>query len=1132
MSDDSLDRARARFDLGDNAIVEAGAGTGKTTLLTDRILYTLLAGGPEGAGVPIERLVALTFTNKAAGEIKQRLSCRLSDLLAHGTLSDPKRKAEAEERLRHARERFARSEEQVLAAARSAIGGMDRAIIGTIHHFAARILKRYPMEAGVDPGFQVDMGEGFADLFATEWSLWLAQELGEFAPRQGAWLEVLRQASLADLEGLAGDLCQDRVRLESLGPSAEMKAEALRIVRAFAPLTRITTDPKRGKIREHLRELSPRLDGISRALEEPLPIPAGREPLVSKAKAWPAAWAELPGREDYERCCELALATSGLQESLVGKAMELVLPFVRRFRDLYRRRGLVSNDGLILGVWGLVLKNRAVREELKSAYDVLLIDEFQDTDPIQGETILLLAEKKGFFADSWREVLCEPGKLFIVGDPKQSIYRFRGADMRAYDGFKDLLIRQGARVCRLRRSFRSREGMTVSVNAIFSRLMSGQAGLQPEYADLTPGASGAPVEEEGANLVLFHEDGGGGGLKAGDSRRAEAAWIADWIASRRGGGLLYKDTALLLRRTSSLEIYLQALKDRGIPYAVEADKYFYGVQEVLDFTNLLRVLDDPGDRAAVVGLMRSPLLGLSDQEIYGLALAQGLSLDGSSLPAAGLSRRSRESLSDFGRMTTRLRSLAGREPLDEFVSRVLGETFLLELCAAAYHHEQTAANLGKYRRLARLANESRGATLKEFIGSVLRSMGEAAPREGESPLADEQFDAVRVLSIHKAKGLEYGTVFLADMGGRRSRGGAAKETCRVDWGAGRAGFRLNDAKATDLAMAFIERDDDERDEAEALRLLYVGMTRAKDRLFLLGSAAPGTSASFSEFLSRVGAWPEKVESGDGRRSQPPCDFKPPEELGLGVRLYDVSELRVPSRGEIVRSNPGAFALDGPVFAEGWRARFNQDRRLAASRVWISPTMFLKEPEKSVLGEESDLGPPALRRRRPGQPRREAALLGELCHRVLEWWDFARPGGWESVFEVSMAALSRRHPLAPWGTLESEARGILENFRSSQAARDLARCEILGREIPFLFPSEGKVVRGSIDLLCRRDGRLWVVDYKSGSDPPAGHARYRRQGEIYVEAVRRSRGEEAGFWIVDVRRGVIEEIPLDSERDWA
>ncbi|MEK7382709.1 MAG: UvrD-helicase domain-containing protein [Elusimicrobiota bacterium] len=1012
-ADDAADRVRARFELGRNVIVSAGAGTGKTTLLTDRILYSLLAGGPKGTGVPIERLVALTFTNKAAGEIKQRLSSRLSDILIHDRLSDMKRKEEAEERLTQARERLGRSEAQVLEAAQKAVSNMDRAMIGTIHHFAARVLKRYPLEAGVDPGFEVDMGEGLADLFETEWRRWLAVELGPGAPREAAWLEVLRLASLEDMRRLAFDLCQEKVRFENVGASPAMKARAREVAASWRPLSRIEADPgTRSKIREYLARIGPRLSGLADALEEDLPIPEEREFLLPDERAWPVAWNHLPGEAEYQACSDLAQATSGLQESLARKAVALVLPFARSLRELYRRRGLVSNDGLILGVWGLILEDSAVREELKSSCDCILIDEFQDTDPIQGELLLLLAEKRGSCARSWREVVFEPGKLFIVGDPKQSIYRFRGADMRAYDGFKGLLKAQGAQTCRLRRSFRSHAGIVEPVNALFSQLMKKSEGLQAEYVGIIAAAS-PEGDEARTRLVLFHDAAGGRKLKADDSREAEARWIADWIDCRRDARHPFKDVALLLRKTSSVEIYLQALKERGIPYAVEADKYFYGAQEVLDFTNLLRVLDDPDDRLAVVGLMRSPLLGLSDQEIYALAQAKSLTFEKAS--------------PDFERMASRLRSFVGKEPLDAFVSRVLDESFLLELCAAAYHHEQTAANLGKYRRLARSANEARGATLKEFIAQVLRSMEDDTLQEGESALADEQFDAVRILSIHKAKGLEYGTVFVADMGAQMGRGGGDKASCRVDWETGRVGLRLNKAGATDLAMTFIEADETARSEAEALRLLYVAVTRAKDRVFLLGSARPGGTGSFSEFLSRVGAWPAKSKVKGKTVVQAPESFLPDEKLGLGCELVDLSKGMPGAGRKSSRPRPAAAELDGSALGAAWRARYDEGKRLSASHVFTSPTAYLKEAEKTSLPEE---GIPA------GRPRGNAAFVGELCHRVLERWDYAAAGDLEALLRQAKTVLSCQHPLASWDELSAEAFSDLMGFLATPAAKDV------------------------------------------------------------------------------------------------
>ena len=154
-------------------------------------------------------------------------------------------------------------------------------------------------------------------------------------------------------------------------------------------------------------------------------------------------------------------------------------------------------------------------------------------------------------------------------------------------------------------------------------------------------------------------------------------------------------------------------------------------------------------------------------------------------------------------------------------------------------------------------------------------------------------------------------------------------------------------------------------------------------------------------------------------------------------------------------------------------------------------------------------------------------MGELCHRVLELWDYARPGDLEIPLKRASSALARRHPAARWDILTAEARGILKGFFATSAARDLSRCEVLGREIAFIFPHEGKVVRGSIDLLCRQDGRLWVADYKTDARRKnvSSVSPYRRQGAAYIAAVRQATGEEAGFKLIHLRDGVVEEVDI-------
>jgi ATP-dependent helicase/nuclease subunit A len=267
---DQADRDAARRTLDRNIVVEAGAGTGKTTLLTDRILFLLAGGGPRGEGLDITRIVALTFTEKAAGEIKTRLAQRLTDLAAFldGRDLPTARRRWVEGWLDEVRRTTSRTDDELRSLAERAFQNLDRASLGTIHTFAAQLLRLHPLEAGVDPGFVIDKGDWAAELFEAEWSLWLDQELGVDAPRRALWREILPRAGLGDLADLARALCREEAEdcrfgtPEAPGLLRRLATDAARLPDGKPPV-------KRGKFLERLGEIVRRLERLADALEDP-----------------------------------------------------------------------------------------------------------------------------------------------------------------------------------------------------------------------------------------------------------------------------------------------------------------------------------------------------------------------------------------------------------------------------------------------------------------------------------------------------------------------------------------------------------------------------------------------------------------------------------------------------------------------------------------------------------------------------------------------------------------------------------------------------------------------------------------------------------------------------------------------
>ena len=1079
-------RDRARFRLDANVVVEAGAGTGKTTLLTDRILFLVL-GWDKPAPVAVDRVVALTFTDKAAGEIKLRLADRLAELAARlsGAALSEEAIGRADRTLAELRGTFGKADAELLARARAALEDLDKAPIGTIHSFCAQLLRLHPVEAGVDPAFRVDADEeAFDDLFASEWARWLDDELGERPPRREAWLELLTAADLEELEGLARELCSEKFALADAGGADAASAAALRELARQIQLVPAGKPKARGKILEALGEISKRLTAAADAAsagDPPLDAPDLPEPRDSK---WPAAWAEFPEDEElYGRASEVAAATAR-GEAAVRRAVRLLAPFAERFRREYSRRGWISFDGLLRRARDLVRDQPHVREEAKRRFSALLIDEFQDTDPLQGELLMYLSEKAGGAAKTWQEVIPAPGRIFVVGDPKQSIYRFRGADIAAYEGFVGHLRESGALVCDLTANFRSVPGVVHPVNEAFALAMTARTGAQPAYKAITA-ARAAGVEGPAVRVIAVTGEG-----DASDIQHAEAAWIAGWIVSnaRMPGAPLegrrpLKDVAVLLRSSTPLPALLDAFKRAGIPYAVDIERDFYEVPEVSDFLNLLRALDDESDRIALAGLLRSPLAALTDGGLLALSRADGL--DYRRDPRAGVlpADEDRRTSALYASLR-RLRAKAGRIPLGDLVVLALEETRLVELAARAYHGQQTVSNLLKLKRLAVEASDGRGSTLKEFAARVRKASRESR-REGESPLADENLEAVRVMTMHKSKGLEFPVVFAPNLSGKPG-GGGEKAISRLDPHTGRAALRLG--KLASAAMALADAREKDMERHESVRLLYVAMTRARETLFLVGKHKTASGA-LSSHLHAAGSWPgDEVE---GR---------------LPVTFIDAAKIEEPPAAAPVAAP--ASAQDAAAAVAAWERRAALREAASAPRTRAA-TAYLKELPKRPSDSEEGGGSAA------------GAEVGQICHRVLQEWDFKMGGDVLAAARAARELLERRAPGPRWSQAETEARDVLASFVASKAAESLAKVEIIGRETPFAYAEGPTVVHGAADLIYREGKTLVVVDFKSESVTEKSAAsireRYAKQGQAYAEAVQRAWGETPEFRVLFLRR---------------
>jgi ATP-dependent helicase/nuclease subunit A len=800
----------------------------------------------------------------------------------------------------------------------------------------------------------------------------------------------------------------------------------------------------------------------------------------------------------------------------------------------------VSFDGLLARARTLLRDRPAIRERLKHDYQAILVDEFQDTDPVQYEIILYLAERAGHRGTDWRTIDLEPGKLFIVGDPKQSIYAFRRADIEAFEQVVKKVTASGGIIYKLTTNFRSDERVLEVVNPLFDRLLLPQENIQPPNVRLAvrpdrpsrvthPGVEVRVVKAEGEDEV-----------ESAAATRHEADQLARWLkddllshekladASGRRETLKPGHVALLFRKLTQAQEYLEALRRHDVAYVTDGEKHFYRRQEVVDLVNVLRVVENPHDAIALVGVLRSSLGGVTDLELVELRergafdYRQRERLSGWSRPRAEAVRQLYVGLDELHRT-------APAVPLPEAMDRLFARLPILELAAASLHGEQAVANLKKVRQMAAELAERPHLTFTAFVELMITRL-EEQPEEAESALAEESLEAVRVMTIHKAKGLEFPVVILPGFHHGTGRGRELPLVSQ-DWATGV--FGINWGECCSLGAVLVNEKVRLREEAERRRLFYVGMTRAKERLILSGGWP--SRPSKGTFLGLL----QEAATGEvGAAGSPTLHIGPvPLEQTVVTAGERAPKRRTPAPARLRASTEWA------AIAERWATRDQAWAALRAAAVHVTPTGLLQSGDKKA-------GRPASHA--AGDPER-SRLVGTLAHRVLQHWDFSDA---PEKLRERIAAVCRQDiaedRAGKMAEIESELQELLRTFTASEPYRELQRATILGREVPFVMPWEGEgrgargkgskerakplasslsprasrpcvVMEGVIDVVYRLDGKIHLADYKTDrvqdSEVPARAAAYEGQARIYREAVSRCLGmTDVGVQLIFMRNG--------------
>ncbi|HEY3202302.1 MAG TPA: UvrD-helicase domain-containing protein, partial [Thermoanaerobaculia bacterium] len=794
---DDAHRAAIREDLDTTMLVEAAAGTGKTSCLVDRMVALVATGR-----ATVDRLSAVTFTIKAAAQLRQRFQNGLEESLR--TEREPGRRAH-------------------LAAA---LARLDSCFLGTIHAFAARLLRERPVEAGVDPGFE-EMDE---------------PENG--AARSEAWDRFAERLFL-DADPRLARLIDLDVPLENLRETFETVCENSDVDLAIGPLR---PEPDFADAR---REVAAFLEREAAAI--PAEAPAGG---WSEFQAAVRRARRLLGILDVEGAPELVrilkvlrpskvLDSAGgskkpfeaFRERVVKPALAawaeylhpFVMPLLREARDEYgewrRREGRLNFQDLLLYARDLLRDHPRVREALRGRFTPILVDEFQDTDPIQAEILFYLTGANTRERD-WTKLTPVAGSLFVVGDPKQSIYRFRRADIEIYEEVRERIGRCG-RFVELSTSFRSSAGLCDWVNGVFGRMFpNAPTRAQAAYVGLSPARTDAP-----SGPSVFRLDTPSSGnldrpvVELDATRVANA--VATWIAARthRPGDFL-----LLFRRRRHMADYARALERRGVPYEIAGGGAFRESADLDALMPLLEALADPENPVPCLAALRGPIFGVDDEALYRFARSGGRFSHRSHPPedASPKIRRALELLREGEALVETLPPAAA-------VARLLDRIGWGALAAAEPLGDSRAGNLLKALAAARTLS-GEGLDFSGVVRELQRFREEELIEQMSS--APGRPDAVRLMTLHGAKGLEARVVFLADPTGEtgRCREYVVDREVEPPTGHFRVTKRMGEHGREEIARPVgwdaMQQTESRFDAAEKIRLLYVGATRARDSLIV------------------------------------------------------------------------------------------------------------------------------------------------------------------------------------------------------------------------------------------------------------------------------------------------------------
>lgn len=1134
-------RDAIRTALDRTLVVEAAAGTGKTTELVGRILALLRTGRAE-----LSNVVAVTFTEKAAGEMKLRLRAEID------------------------RARRAASDEESGRLDRS-LSQLETAHIGTIHAFCAELLRERPIEAKVDPLFVAADESTQERLFDLAFDRWFSGVLSDppegvrrvlrkrGRDREGGGPKaILRRAGLSlvgqrdfDHPWRRDPFAREREIDRVLGELSEVAALLERTKdkdswfgKSLQEIARATGEVER---RERLAQAARDYDGVEEELRK-----------LSKERHWNWKGGRrdfAPGLSKDAAVAQRDAAKASLDALLRRADADLAAclfsdlqVLVRAYTALKDESGKIDFLDLLLRARDLIVHDRAVRGELQRKYTHILVDEFQDTDPLQAEILVLLACDDADETD-YRKARVTPGKLFVVGDPKQSIYRFRRADVVLYERIKRKLVQDGATLLHLRTSFRAVPSIQRAVNGAFERAMKpNDEGSQAEYVALEPFREDVTTQPAVIALPVPKPYSPNSGKVSSywieqsipDAVGALVSWLTSksgWTVAGKDGGarepVAAKHICLLFRRFVSFgddvtRPYVRALEQRRVPHVLVGGKSLYQREEVVALKNGLSAIEWPDDELSVFATLKGPLFALADD-----ALLAYRARHGSLSPVRRVARPMTELTAPVQDALDVLRELHTRRnqrPVADTITELLDRTRAHAGIAIWPTGEQALANVLRLTDDARRFEASGATSFRAFV----YRLEDAEERGGaaEAPVVEEGTDGVRIMTVHKAKGLEFPIVILVDPScpltqREPSRYVDADKRLWVAPLAGAAPVELSEQRERML----------KQDEEEAVRLLYVATTRAKDLLVVPavgderaeGWVSPFHPALYPRHLDRRSARaapgcppfgddsvlerPDKTEADRHRSVHPGLhvpDAGSHEVVWWDPRALDSSGSRdVGLRQARVLSADEAGGKDrkGEEEHGAWKAE--HARALERGAVATHRIRTVTGVREHVTSDETiAVSHETTGAAREDRPRGKA--FGVLVHAVLASVPLDADEGavlriaeaegrilGATAHEVEHAARAARHALD---------HPIFKAARASEARR----------ESPIsLRDQDGAITIGVLDL-AYREGDAWVVvDFKTDAELGARREAYEAQVRTYARAVSVATGMPARAVLLSV-----------------